>query len=638
MLRFLRIKHLAVIDSVEVEFDPGLNVLTGETGAGKSILVEAVGLLLGGRASGDLVRTGEDAAAIEAIFESGGEELLVRREITAQGRSRAFINGALATATALKELSNRLVELHGQHEHQTLLDPSTHLGVIDAFGRLDTLLTPTAAAFDAMRASQDELARVRAAARDRESRLDLIAFQLGEMDRANLKASAPGEPEEDLELTATRQVLASAERVERLCAESYSSLYESDDAILASLGAVWRRVAELAELDPQFKPYLESRDGIKSQLEDLAGFLRKYADSIQASPERLQQVEERLALLERLKRKYGPTLADVIARRDALKRELSDLSRGDERIAELERELATARSAFLAAAEKLSKERRRIAKGFATQLESLVAELAMERTRFDIRFGDGPLPESAWSARGIDAAEFFISPNLGEHLRPLARIVSGGELSRIMLAIKTLTATTRHGFSDATDRPPSASAPGLIFDEVDAGIGGRVADVVGRKLRTLGSAFQVLCITHLPQIAAYADTHFEIEKTVEAGRTRTTVRRLEGGGRVDEVARMLGGEAISDGLRESAREMLAGPARRRPGSRRAAGESERRKAKVLGNGPEISDRDVRLPDECPRLRAHGRPARTGRLRGDRRRGRCRRGGDQHVQRPRTRGG
>jgi DNA repair protein RecN (Recombination protein N) len=586
MLRFLRIKHLAVIDSVEVEFDPGLNVLTGETGAGKSILVEAVGLLLGGRASGDLVRTGEDAAAIEAIFESGGEELLVRREITAQGRSRAFINGQLATAAALKELSNRLIELHGQHEHQTLLDPSTHLGVIDAFGRLDPLLAPTAAAFDAMRAAQEELARVRAAARDRESRLDLITFQLGEMDRANLKAASANEAGEDFELTAARQVLASADRVGRLCTESYASLYESDDAILAGLGAVWRRVGELAELDPQFKPFLDSRDGIKSQLEDLAGFLRKYADNIEASPERLQQVEERLAVLERLKRKYGPTLADVMARRDALKRELSDLSRGDERIAELERELAAARSAYLAAAEKLSTERRRIATGFATQLESLVAELAMERTRFDIRFGDGPLPEPAWSARGIDAAEFFISPNLGEHLRPLARIVSGGELSRIMLAIKTLTATTRHGFSDATDRPPSASAPGLIFDEVDAGIGGRVADVVGRKLRALGSAFQVLCITHLPQIAAYADTHFEIEKSVEAGRTRTTVRRLEAGGRIEEVARMLGGEAISDGLRESAREMLADRAKGQaarvavsaPAPKPAKAKGERRKS------------------------------------------------------------
>ena len=575
MLRFLRIRHLAVIDSVEVEFDPGLNVLTGETGAGKSILVEAVGLLLGGRASGDLVRTGEDAAAIEAIFESSGEELLVRREITAQGRSRAFINGALATAGALKDLSNRLIELHGQHEHQTLLDPSTHLGVIDTFGRLDALIAPTTAAFDAMSESKDELARIRAAARDRESRLDLVTFQLGELDRAGLKPTSAGDADEDVELASLRQVLASAERVERLCTESYASLYESDDAILAGLGGVWRRVAELAELDPQFKPYVDARDSIKSQLEDLAAFLRNYADDIEASPARLQQVEERLALLERLKRKYGPTLADVMARRDALKRELSDLSRGDERILELEREVAAGRAAFLAAAEKLSKERRRIAQGFAKELEALVAELAMERTRFDVRFNEGQLPESAWGGRGIDAAEFFVSPNLGEDLRPLARIVSGGELSRVMLAIKTLTATTRHGFSDATDRPPSASAPGLIFDEVDAGIGGRVADVVGRKLRTLGSAFQVLCITHLPQIAAYADTHFEIDKRVDGGRTRTTVRRLNARGRVEELARMLGGEAISDGLRRSAREMLA---ERSQGAGQAKAKGERRKS------------------------------------------------------------
>ena len=556
MLRFLRIRHLAVIDSVEVEFDPGLNVLTGETGAGKSILVEAVGLLLGGRASGDLVRTGEEAAAIEAIFESGGEELLVRREITTQGRSRAFINGTLVTAGALKDLSNRLIELHGQHEHQTLLDPSTHLGVIDNFGRLDALLAPTAAAFDGWRASQDELARVRGAARDRESRLDLVTFQLAELDRAALRAPASNDPGEDVELTALRQVLANADRVERLCTESYASLYESDNAILGGLGAVWRRVAELAELDPRFKPYLDSRDGIKSQLEDLAVFLRKYADGIEVSPARLQQVEERLALLERLKRKYGPALADVIARRDALRRELADLTGGDERIAELDRRTAVARAAFLDAAGTLSQERRRIAVALARELEALVAELAMERTRFEVRFDDGPPLEAAWSGRGIDAAEFFVSPNPGEDLRPLARIVSGGELSRIMLAIKTLTATTRHGFSDAADRPPSASAPGLIFDEVDAGIGGRVADIVGRKLRTLGSAFQVLCITHLPQIAAYADTHFEIGKSIDGGRTRTTVRRLDDGGRVEELARMLGGEAISDGLRLSAREML----------------------------------------------------------------------------------
>src|SRR5438445_7791068 len=391
MLRFLKISHFAVIDAVEVEFEPGFNVLTGETGAGKSILVEAVGLLLGGRASGDLVRTGEDAASIEAIFESDGEELVVRREITSQGRSRAFVNGALATAGALKDLSGRLIELHGQHEHQTLLDPATHLDVLDTFGRLDHLIAPARSAFETMRAAGEEVARVRRAVADRDARLELVTVQLGELDRAALK---PSHPPEDAELAATRQVLASAERVERLCAESYTSLYESDDAILAGLGAVWRRVSELAALDPRFQPYLDARDGIKSQLEDLALFLRRYADGIEAAPARLQQVEERLALLERLKRKYGPTLSDVVGRLDALKRELADLDRGEDRIAELERELATARTIFHSAAEALSRERRRIATTFGRQLEALLAELAMERTRFDVRFGD-PLPESA---------------------------------------------------------------------------------------------------------------------------------------------------------------------------------------------------------------------------------------------------
>jgi len=554
MLRFLKISHLAVIDAVEVEFEPGFNVLTGETGAGKSILVEAVGLLLGGRASGDLVRTGEEAASIEAIFESGGEELVVRREITAQGRSRAFVNGGLATAGALKDLSARLIELHGQHEHHTLLDPATHVGVLDTFGRLDG--AETATAFDLMRAAVEELARVRRAIADRETRQELVTFQLGDLDRAGLKASEAGGASEDAELASARQVLASAERVERLCAESYASLYESDAAILASLGAVWRRVGELAALDPKFQPYLEARDAIKPQLEDLALFLRRYGDGLEASPARLQQIEERLALLERLKRRHGPTLADVIAKRDALRRELRDLEGGDERVAELERAYAAARAAYVTAAGALGSARRRAGPDFARQLERMLGELAMERTRFEVRFNAEPLPESAWSARGTDAAEFFVSPNPGEELRPLARIVSGGELSRVMLGIKTLTATSRHGFSDAADRLPSLSAPGLVFDEVDAGIGGRVADVVGRKLRTLGSAFQVLCITHLPQIAAYADSHFQIEKKVERGRTRTTVVRLDERRRVDELARMLGGEAISDGLRASAREML----------------------------------------------------------------------------------
>jgi DNA repair protein RecN (Recombination protein N) len=585
MLRFLRITHLAVIDAAEVEFGAGLNVLTGETGAGKSILVEAVGLLLGGRASADMVRTGEDVATVEAIFEAGQEELLVRREITSQGRSRAFVNGALATATVLRDLSSRLVELHGQHEHETLLDPASHLAVVDSFGGLQTLNDPVVEAFEGWQAASTEMRRVQRAATDRQTRQDAIAFQLGELERAGLNAD---DADEDEDLASAKQVLASAERVQRLCEESYATLYERDDAVLAGLGGVWRRVADLAALDRRFEPFLIERDAIKSQLEELASFLRHYAGSIESSPERLQHVEDRLALLERVKRKYGPTLRHCIDRRDALKRELSELERSDERLEELEREHASARERFLAAARALSDARRRASVRLAAAIETLAGELAMEHLRFDVRFAPD-LPESEWSSRGLDQAEFFVSPNPGEELRPLARIVSGGELSRLMLAIKTLTATSRMGWSDADGRPPSGAAPGLIFDEVDAGIGGRVAEVVGRKLYALGSAFQVLCITHLPQIAAYADAHYAIEKRVDGGRTRTSVTRLGEAERVTEIGRMLGGEMVTEGLRASAEEMLrlriAQRGRPTPsppgakGERKPKGESETAKAK-----------------------------------------------------------
>ena len=585
MLRFLKIKRLAVIDEVEVEFGPGLNVLTGETGAGKSILVGAVGLLIGGRASGDLVRTGEETATVEAIFETAGEDLLIRREVTAQGRSRAFVNGAMATAGALKDLSSQLIELHGQHEHQVLLDPTTHLALLDAYGGLGPLSSLVQAAFHAMQDAAAALARVRQAASDREARQALLAFQSAELERAGITSG------EDEQLAASRQVLASAERVERLCRESYTLLYESDGAILAQLGGVWRRVSELAALDDRVRPYLESRDAIKSQLEDLALFLRQYANSIDSSPARLEQIEDRLALVERLKRKYGPTLADVLVRRALVQKELDELDRSDERKVQLEGEHATSRTAFLDAAGELSAARRVSATRLARDIEHLLGELAMERTLFEVRFNSEPLAEGAWTTSGTDAAEFFVSANVGEDLRPLARIVSGGELSRIMLAVKTLTATGRSGFSEADRRRPGESAPGMIFDEVDAGIGGRVADVVGRKLHGLGSSFQVLCITHLPQIAAYADTHYSIEKTVDGGRTQTRVTKLTDAGRVEELARMLGGEAVSDRLRASAREMLLGrrelaSTRRAKGELNTKGESESRRTARGRRGPD----------------------------------------------------
>jgi len=585
MLQFLRIQHLAVIDAVQVEFGPGLNLLTGETGAGKSILIEAVGLLLGGRASGDLVRTGQDSASIEAVFVRGGEEVLIRREVTAQGRSRAYINGVLATAGALKELSTELIEIHGQHEHHTLLDPSTHLIILDAFGALDHLSAATATAFDAMRASAVELARLRRAVADRDERQELLAFQLGELERAALTSG------EDERLKTTRQVLASAERIKQLCSEGYASLYESDEAVLSQLGSVWRRVVELAALEPRFHPYLEGRESIKSQLEDLALFLRRYADGIEASTERFQQVEARLALLEHLKRKYGPTLEDAIARRDRLRAELDELAGSAERSVEVEHQHEEARAAYLHTAQTLASARRTVAADLVGRLEESLGELAMERTQVELRFNPDPLPEAAWTPTGTDAAEFYVSPNPGEELRPLARIASGGELSRIMLAIKTLTAVHRHGFSEADNRPAGGAAPGLIFDEIDAGIGGRAADVVGRKLRALGSAFQVLCITHLPQVAAYADSHFVIDKHVNDGRTVARVVRLDEPGRVEELARMLGGEAVTDGIRQSAREMLLrrqhGSSGRTPESGEAIpkGESERAKGERRASKP-----------------------------------------------------
>jgi DNA repair protein RecN (Recombination protein N) len=585
MLRFLRIRNLAVIEAVEVEFEPGFNVLTGETGAGKSILVEAVGLLLGARASADLVRTGEPLATIEAIFDDvGGRELIVRREISNQGRSRSFIDGALATASALRDLSARLVELHGQHEHQALLDPLAHLPLLDDYAGGGDIAEQVAAVWVRLRSLRDELERSRMDEREKSARLDLIGFQLGEIEKAGAKAG------EDEQLTANRQVLASAERIQRLCEESYATLYDRDDAVLAGLGGVWKRVGELATIDSQFAPYVESRDGIKSHLEDLAFFLRSYADGIDASPARLQEVEDRLALLERLKRKYGPTLQDVIERGVALARERDFLTGAGEGAENLLKSLDTATAEYLSKARELSRRRRTAAVRFARDVEGLLAELAMARTRFEVRFNDAELPESGWSERGIDNAEFFVSPNPGEELRPLARIVSGGELSRVMLALKTLATTKPGSMFDSGPVAPKT----LIFDEVDAGIGGRVADVVGTRLQDLGKRFQVLCITHLPQIAARGDAHFLIEKSMRGTRTVTRVERLDQEGRIEEIARMIGGASISEQTRASARELIdAGSERTRPIqpervgrilSDAPLGEGERRKAKAKVRG------------------------------------------------------
>jgi len=372
-------------------------------------------------------------------------------------------------------------------------------------------------------------------------------------------------------------VLASAERIHRLCEESYATLYDRDEAVLAGLGGVWKRVGELATIDPQFASYVESGDAIKAQLEDLAFFLRSYADGIDASPARLQEVEDRLVLLERLKRKYGPTLQDVIERRAALARERELLTGTGQRADDLLNSLDAATAEFLSEARELSRRRRTGAVDFARDMEGLLGELAMARTRFEVRFNDGELPESGWGERGIDNAEFFVSPNPGEELRPLARIVSGGELSRVMLALKTLAHRKPGSMFDSNP----VALKTLIFDEVDAGIGGRVADVVGSRLQDLGKRFQVLCITHLPQIAARGDAQFLIEKSIRGSRTVTRVEPLDREGRIEEIARMIGGASISEQTRASARELLDA------GSERTRATHSGRLGRILSDAPVV---------------------------------------------------
>jgi DNA repair protein RecN (Recombination protein N) len=560
MLRYLAIRNLAVIESVSVEFEPSFNVLTGETGAGKSILVEAVGLLLGGRATQDLLRTGEDLATVEAIFESSdGTETLVRREITAQGRSRAFINGALATAAALKDLANRFVELHGQHEHQQLLDPAQHLLVLDDWARCAPEREEVTRAFAKVQSARQQIDRLRMDDRERAARLELVEFQLGELQKAALQ------PGEDDELMADRQILRSADRVQRLCEESYGELYDAEHAVLSGLEHVWKRVGELGTFDPRFVPYLEARDSIKAQLEDLAFTLRDFAAGIDASPGRLQTVEDRLALLERLKRKHGPTLAEVITRRDVLAAEHAALAGGSSSLADLERDLSDASSTYLRLARALSTRRARAAADLSERIEKELADLAMTKARFEVRLqvteGD-----ASWTERGIDHAEFFLSANLGEEPRPLARIVSGGELSRVMLGLKTLAAAT------VADTGTTRT---LIFDEVDAGIGGRVATVVGEKLASLGERYQVLCITHLPQVAASGRSHFLIQKETRGRRTVTSVNKLSADERIDELARMMGGADAGAHARAGAEELLAAAQAKGESRAKAKGESRR---------------------------------------------------------------
>ncbi|MXY24658.1 MAG: DNA repair protein RecN [Acidobacteria bacterium] len=563
MIRFLGIRDLAIVDTLECEFDAGFNVLTGETGAGKSIIVGALGLLLGERSSGNTVRTGAECAVVQAAFETGlGEEKIVRREVPASGRGRIFIDDALSSAATLKKLGTGLVDIHGQHAHQALLDPRNHLRLLDTYGTRRTGVDPTGAVktrYEQWRDARALLAEAEQRGHDRAEKVDVLKFALAEIDRV---APRPGE---DGQLLIERNRLANAEKLQALAGGAYAALYEKDDSVISLLAAIWRQVEELARLDPSFAPYLETRGTVDSTLDELARTLRSCAADIETTPDRLAHVESRLAEIERLARKYGGHLDTILERRQTIVAELDRAADETARHTDLVAALEAARDAYLAAAGELSASRVHWASALAPALETESKDLAIANGRFEVRLESG-LPETRWSARGTDEAELFFSANPGEDLQPLSKVASGGELSRVMLALKTLAATDDAGKT-------------LVFDEVDAGIGGDAAYRVGERLRALGKRFQVLCVTHAPQLAAHATTHFQVTKEVAGGRTRARIERLPEDRRAAELSRLMTGRAGGAAL-AGAEELLARAATGAKGERESRG--ERRKPASAG--------------------------------------------------------
>jgi DNA repair protein RecN (Recombination protein N) len=560
MLRLLKVQNVAVVSSLEVEFGPGLNLLTGETGAGKSILVDALGLLLGVRASPDLIRTGEDSARVEAIVahpalgsalerhaipsEPDGEAVF-RRELAVSGKGRASINGVIVPVGVLKELAPFVASIQGQHESQSLLDPAAQQDFFDRYCDLTARRAEVGNRYRAMRALEQRLAALQRDRRELERRRETVEFQLREIDNSQLRAG------EEEDLRQEKALLANAGRLAELSAGAYSLLYEDEQAVLARLGLVFRKIDELAAIDARFATYLAARSSVRAQLEDLAFYLRDYGQELAVSPGRLDEVESRLAAIERLKRKYGASVDEVLAFGERCRAELADLAAPELREQALRTECLAEAALYLDLARDLSKRRREAAKDFSRRLRAELRELAMEKTRFAVRFEpEAPATDNleardGWMECGLERAEFVMSPNPGEEMRPLARVASGGELSRVVLALRSM------GGGEST-----ADDTALVFDEVDAGIGGAVAAVVGRRLRGISRRQQVICITHLPQIAALADEHFQVMKEVSDGRTNTRVVSLDPEGRVEEVARMLGSERLTETARRHAREMI----------------------------------------------------------------------------------
>jgi len=563
MLSELRLKNLAVIEAVTVSLGPGLNAVTGETGAGKSIVVDAILLVMGARAQPDLVRTGTDSAVIEAVFELEPDSpaaavleeaghparegvLVIKREISRAGRHRVFVNDSPATVALLERLGETLVELHGQHEHQRLMEASRQLDLLDRYAGTEEARARVGGLVDEWEAARDELRRIRGEAREGQRQEDLLRFQLSEIDAVRLREG------EEEELRAERRRLQHAERIAAGLVEVTALLYDDERSAAARLRRAGTLLRELAGYDPELGAPAEALGEAEAYLEEAIGRARAMRDRAPFEPDRLAEIDERLDAITRLKRKYGETAEAVGGYRAQIAATLDRLERHDEVVTDLEGRLARAEEAAGQAALQLADARTTAAGRLERQVQKELRGLGMKHARFRIGLrresaGEGDLAAGPvrWRVgrRGVDQVEMAFSANPGEDLRPLAKVVSGGELSRTMLAVRAVLSA-------------AGEVPTMVFDEVDAGIGGRVAEVVGQKLGQIAGGRQVLCVTHLAPIAVYADHHLRVDKTASRTATRTTVTALDGAARVEELARMLGGERVTEATRRAARELL----------------------------------------------------------------------------------
>jgi DNA repair protein RecN (Recombination protein N) len=565
MLTLLNISNIALIEEQRVEFEQGLNLLTGETGSGKSIIVDALGVLIGGRFGSDLLKSGADRAFIEGLFlvaanrdleailiaagidssepTEGAIELIIRRELSNSGRNKIFINNQLATLALLRELRPFLVDIHGQGEQQTLFNIDTHLELLDSFAGLSGLRVEVAAAFHHWKDIRSQLLALRQNEAEKFQLVDVLKFQIEELERGQLA------PDEDVLLEEERRRLQNVEKLTSLSAESYRLIYEDDEAALARIRVAAKRVEELSEFDASFREYLEGLESARAILEDLAFSLREFSAKLEFSPARQEEIENRLADISRLKRKYGGSIESALEHLARSEDRLHLIEHADEREIELAAELSQARRIYLECAGRLHNERVKSALKFAQAVEGGLKEVAMENARFQVQVSAPPAAELkdeaalTFTPRGIDRVEFQFSANVGEAVKPLARVASGGEASRLMLVLKTV--------ANASEFPRT-----IVFDEIDSGIGGRVSEAVGLKLKKLALSNQVLCVTHQPQIARFADTHLLVQKEVRSGRTEISVAKLERRGRVEEIARMLTGAEITESARRHARELM----------------------------------------------------------------------------------